>query len=545
MSPLTRRRNPVTADSRRPSRRRPVLLAVAALLLPVGLAPTSQAATEITVPNPGHLVKAGPVNPAHGFPAWYEDSAGRRLEPCVDHMDPLCDVPPDHVPNPTAPLSFPSNFPVEVFYQLVSAEVPLRGGGEAELTLGLEGAWLNEEVRPGDQTVFARIRVDVDDAVPGTTYRVKHPFGELTVDTDERGRGRLVQDVSPALGNFDTPLAGNFGPFLRWRPGVLPNPPAGYLGDPRVLHQVAGSPTGFNRFTVWQGPLQEGTTDLFSLSGKVATNTGLTVDRAAVNGGHLDVFASSRGTQLEVVGQDGRFAATPMVHDPGSERHYARIALQPGAALPTEVTVRNLGDNPVSSRTYRISGLTVNQATFDGTNLTVAATAVAPASYPLEVVGYRTGGGAAVTLPSAEPVTVPSAAPPATVTVKDATGATASLPVTVLGGATTPPGGEGTAPDPAALPGAPTGVQATVEDGRTTVTWTAPAELGSTPLIRYLVTAADRAGTVVRVATPPDALQAVVEGLLNGERYAVRVRAVNGAGAGAPSAPVSVTPAAP
>ncbi|MGY2066021.1 fibronectin type III domain-containing protein [Blastococcus sp. SYSU DS0619] len=525
-----------------------MLLAVAALLLPVGLAPSSLAADEITVPNPGHLVKAGPVNPAHGFPAWYEDSAGRRLEPCVDHQNPLCDIPADHVPNPSAPLSFPTNFPSEVFYQLVSAELPLRGGGEATLTLGLEGAWMNEEVEPGDQTVFARIRVDVDDAAPGTTYRFQHPFGTLTVDTDARGRGRFVQDVTPALNNFDTPLAGNFGPFLRWRPGVLPNPPAGYLGNPAVLHQVTGSPMNYNRFTAWQGTLQEGTTDLFSVSGKVATNTGLTVDRAAVNGGFLDVFATSRGTQLEVTGQDGRFAATPMVHDPGSERHYARIALQPGAALPTEVTVRNLGDNPVSSKTYRINGVTVSQASYDGTSLTVAATAVAPATYPLEVVGLRSAG-AAVMLTSAAPVTVPSAAPPATVTVKDGAGTTATLPVTVLGGAATPPGsgggGGGTTPDPAALPGAPTGVEATPGDGQVTVTWTAPAHLGTTPLVRYLVTAVDPAGTVFRATAAPDATQAVVTGLLNGERHTVRVRAVNGAGAGAPSAPVYVTPAAP
>ena len=451
---------------------------MAALALPLSLATSSVAAQEITVRNPGHLVKAGPVNPAHGFPSWYEDSTGRRLEPCIDHQNPLCDIPVDHVPNPSAPVSFPSNFPSEVFYQLVAADVTLRGGGTASLTLGLEGAWLNETVTPGQQTVFARVRVDVRDAAAGSTYKFQHPFGTLTVDTDERGRGRLVEDVFPALNNFDTPLAGDIGPFLRWRPGVLPNPPVGYVGDPAVLHQVTGSPMNFNRFTAWQGTLQEGTTDLFSVSGKIATNTGLTVDMAAINGGSLDVFATSGGTQLEVTGQDGRFAGTPMLHDPGSDRHYARIALQAGAALPTEVTVRNLGDNPVSTKTYKIVGVAVNQASYDGAKLTVAATAIAPATYPLEVVGYKDAAGAPLKLTSAAPVTIPSLAPPATVTVKDAAGTTASLRVTVLGGGVTPPGspdGGGTTPDPAALPGAPTGVQAAAGDGRTTVTWVAPA----------------------------------------------------------------------
>jgi hypothetical protein len=550
MTDLARTRNVAAADPRRPPHRRHrrfVVLLVAALVVPLSLATSSMAATQITVKNPGHLVKAGPVNPAHGFPAWYEDSAGRRLEPCIDHQDLLCDIPPDHIPNPSAPLSFPSNFPAEVFYQLVAADVALRGGGDASLTLGLEGAWLNEEVNPGDQTVFARIRVDVDDAVPGTTYKFKHPFGELTVDTDERGRGRFVQDVSPALNNFDTPLAGNFGPFLRWRPGVLPNPPAGYVGDPTVLHQVTGSPTNYNRFTAWQGSLQEGTTDLFSVSGKIATNSGLTVDMATINGGSLDVFATSRGTQLEVTGQDGRFASTPMLHDPGSDRHYARISLQAGAALPTEVTVRNLGDNPVSTKTYKIVGVAVNQASYDGTNLTVSATAIAPATYPLEVVGYKDAAGAALKLTSAAPVTIPSLAPPATVTVKDAAGTTASLRVTILGGGVTPPGspdGGGATPDPAALPGAPTGVQATAGDGQTTVAWVAPSATGTSPLMRYLVTATNAVGTVFRATAAPDALHAVVTELLNGERYTVRVRAVNSSGTGPPSTPVYVTPVA-
>ena len=93
-------------------------------------------------------------------------------------------------------------------------------------------------------------------------------------------------------------------------------------------------------------------------------------------------------------------------------------------------------------------------------------------------MGYKDATGAAVKLTSAAPVAIPSLAPSATVTVKDAAGTTASLPVTILGGAVTPPGspdGGGTAPDPAALPGAPTAVVATVGDGQTTVTWVAPA----------------------------------------------------------------------
>ncbi len=543
----------VSPHPRPPRRQRRVLaLLTAALVLPLGVATSTTATAENIQPNPGHLVQAGPVSSVHGFPAWYEDSAGRRLEPCVDHRNPLCDVPPDHVPNPSGPMSFPDNFASEVFYQLVAAEVPLRGGGTAELVLALEGAWMNEVVTPGQQTVFARIRVDVRDAAAGATFTFQHPFGRLTVTTDDRGRGRYVEDVTPALGNFDTALAGNFGPFLRWRPGVLPNPPAGYVGDPTVLHQVTGSPTGFNRFTAWQGTVQMGTTDMFSVSGKIATNTGLTVDLVRVNGGFLDVFATSRGSQLEVVGQDGRFATTPMERDPGSDRFYARVPLQAGAAMPTDVTVRNPGDDPVSTRTYAISGLTVNQAGYDGTNLTVSATAIAPATYPLEVVGFRDAAGQPLRITSAAPVTIPSVAPPATVTVKDAAGTTATLPVTVTGGPASPAGtstggGGGTTPDPAGVPGAPTGVTASPGNGQAAVTWAAPASTGTSPIIRYVVTATDPATSTVvtRLDAPAAARSLVVPDLVNGVRVVIRVRAVNAAGAGPVSAPVPVTPVAP
>lgn len=545
MTDLVRHRDAASAGRRGSSNgriRRLLVFLVAAVMLAVSLATSSMAATVITVKNPGGLVKAGPVNPANGFPTWYEDSAGRRLELCTDAGDALCGIPPAEVPNPSAPVSFPANFPGESFYQLVGAEVALPNGGTVGLNLALEATFASGAAVPDDQIVFARTRVDIRNGAPGSTYRIKHPFGEMTVDTDADGRGRLVEDIGVSIGNFNVALTGDFGPFLRWNPAVAPAAPAGYVGDPGVLHRVVGGLAGWNRMTVWQGTLQRGTTDLFSITGKIATNTGLDVDGASVNGGFLDVFATSAGSQLEVAGQSGRFAPTAMVNDAGSERFYARIPLT--GTPPTEVVVRNIGDNPVSTKTYKISGVTVNQATYDGSKLTVAATAIAPATYPLEVVGFKDAAGAAVTLASGAPVTIPILAPPASVTVKDAAGTRASLPVTILGGPATPTGG-GTTPDPAALPGAPTGVQATAGDAQTAVTWAAPASTGTSPLLRYLVTATNAAGTVFRATAAPDATTATVTDLLNGERYTVRVRAVNSSGSGTSSAPVTVTPVAP
>jgi hypothetical protein len=394
------------------------------MALPLTLATTSLAATRVTVPNPGGLVDVGPVNAEHGFPSWYEDSAGTRLEPCLDLDNPLCGLLPDEVPDPDVPISYPGNFPGEFFYQLAGAELDLPGGGRAVLTLGLEAAWANDIVQNGDQVTFSRTRVVVRDAPADTILTFTHPFGELTVDTDASGDGRLVEDISPSVGNFRTPLKGNLGPFLRWDAGA----PAGYLGNPDQTHTVTGSPTGFNRFALSGGGLDL-STDQFTVTGKVATNTGVTGDQAVVNGGFLDVFATSRGTQLQVKPLNG-LPATPMTHDPESTRHYARIELQPGATPPTSVTVQNLGDDPVSESVIRLSGITVTRAEYTGSHLVVSAVATAPATYPLTVQGLGT-------IDASGSATFDVAAPPAVVTVSSGA-SSATFPVTVTGGAATP-----------------------------------------------------------------------------------------------------------
>ena len=42
----------------------------------------------MAVPNPQRLAFAGPVDPVHGFPMWFEDAGGLRLELVLD-ADPL------------------------------------------------------------------------------------------------------------------------------------------------------------------------------------------------------------------------------------------------------------------------------------------------------------------------------------------------------------------------------------------------------------------------------------------------------------------------
>src|SRR2546422_128852 len=58
------------------------------------------------------LVGFGPIDPADGFPLYYQDSTGLALAQCLDAV---CAGPLGFVlPNPNLPLSFPVNFPQDV-----------------------------------------------------------------------------------------------------------------------------------------------------------------------------------------------------------------------------------------------------------------------------------------------------------------------------------------------------------------------------------------------------------------------------------------------
>jgi hypothetical protein len=414
---------PTTAP-RRLGRRGAAIAGVIALMASgVGAATAN---TGVVEKNTGGIVDVGPVNGDNGFPAWYEDKNGVRLEPCLNLDNPLCGFLPGDVPDDTQPISFPDNFPEEHFYFLSGSDLDLPGGGRAVLTLGLEGVYSG--ATPNDQMVFARQRIVVKGGPADTTLTFKEPYGVITVDTDAGGDGRFVEDISPAVGNFTTAFNGNLGPWLKWDPAVGPAAPEGYLGDPGQEHKVVGSPKGFNAFSVTGGGLDL-STDLFTVQGKISTNTGVNADSAVLNGDMIDVFASSQGTQLQVEGQDGKFETTPMITDPGSNRFYARVHYTGEA--PTSVKVVNIGDDPVSSSTVpvkRASGILVTRADYDGTKLTVQASSTN--GYPVIVKGLGELSG-----PAAQEFTV--TAPPSSVTVSNTLGSD-TLPVTITGGVASP-----------------------------------------------------------------------------------------------------------
>jgi hypothetical protein len=231
-----------------------------------------------------------PIAP-HGFPRYYEDETGLRLEPCLPppagnaSREDLCIFDPLDLEGPLVVGG-------EIFWWLADAEIPnFPGGGKALLTLALEGSFIAEEPVDREQLVFVRVRMRIDAPVAGT-YTIDHPFGTKVIEVSEAEVGTRAINFTSDIGAsnfFDPPkgfegalgVPGHVGPFLIW-PDYATNPALQvvqngvvveqYIGDPAVLSPVVGGING-NVFRV-QGPEFNGVpidveTELFSLMGKV------------------------------------------------------------------------------------------------------------------------------------------------------------------------------------------------------------------------------------------------------------------------------------
>ncbi|MFD7525624.1 S-layer homology domain-containing protein, partial [Paenibacillus chitinolyticus] len=84
---------------------------------------------------------------------------------------------------------------------------------------------------------------------------------------------------------------------------------------------------------------------------------------------------------------------------------------------------------------------------------------------------------------------------------------------------------------PATVPAAPTNVSAVAGNGEATVTFTAPADNGGSPITGYEVTASSGKVVVTGAASP-----IVITGLTNGTSYTFTVKAINGIGKSTASA---------
>jgi hypothetical protein len=389
----------------------------------------------------GSLTSFGPLMD-NGFPTSYKDSNAVRLEACYT-ADPLC--PGANIPDTSAPIVFPTNFPDEFFYQLASATLTV-ATHKLLVETNLEASFANGTRTPGDQITFARVRIKDVDVPDGVTWRITHPYGvdEFTAGANGKAGINVTQDVGVSAGSFGGALNSRLGPFLKWDPSVLPAAPKGYIGDPGVLHSVVGSPYGTNFIKVEQknadgsySPVAGGDLNQFTLQGRYAVNSGVDIDAAnfTTSGGNsfLDVYASSDAGQAIQVSANAALHTDTIPMRETAGRYYAHIPVTGQVPPDTTIEVVNAGDNPPAKKTATlVDQPLVTSATYnaDTQALTVSATssdgetgANAPA---LSVAGFGplTNGTATFTAVNA---------PPATVKVVSTRGGSESSPITATG----------------------------------------------------------------------------------------------------------------
>ena len=479
----------------------------------VTLAVAGGFATAAVIPpgvnGPG-LAAVGPVSATDGFPVWYKDKTGLRLENCIT-ADPLCPA-RGAMPDPAAPVSFPDNYPDEGFYSLVdTGAIDTSGGGKARLGIALEQAFGAGPVADGDQVTFARMRIKVTNLPDGVDYKFTTPVGTKTLQTSGKVPGLLfdTEDIGiGGKGDFTGALGGRIGPFLTWDtfpndPALVPNAAGSdtYIGDGATLHAIKGSPYGVNFFRIEgpginanptvdacptvAGPLADCIeTSLFSVQGKLATTSGVTAEqatysRSSAGSGLLDVFASSEVGPQSVQVSDASGAAPEFNTTglAGSNGHYlARIAYT-GAQPPATVKVENVGDVPVSSKLINVVDRVTGTASYDtGTRLLTVNAVSSDTAVPrtLTVTGY--GALTAGTFVSGT-----LDAPPPTVTVTSDAKGSAVLPVTITGSSRAPlPVVAQAGPDQTVSAGQTVTLDGTASAFAQTFSWTSPAGISLT-----------------------------------------------------------------
>ena len=277
------------------------------------------------------------------FPDWYQDEAGVRLDQCLDPNNPECLVLPGGTFDGTnTTLSFPDNFPDEFFWYDADADILSTPGcngtapGKLRFRFALEGAFLNGDPAVGDQMTFGRMRVQGSGGLcPSHDYTVVTPYGSWKVTTDELGGlkpGANTTDVGCTPTPPDVPCdyslalrSDVLGGFLRWDPSQLPTAPAGYLGDPNVLHTVVGAP--YHR-------------------------DGIPVNYVAVYDGPVDpAHLLLKTDKFDVMGKLGG----PLVADPSSVTFPDPLPVDSAPASST-VTLSNQGITPIHGFGFSVSG---------------------------------------------------------------------------------------------------------------------------------------------------------------------------------------------
>ncbi|MFU2329479.1 Ig-like domain-containing protein [Pseudomonas sp. NFX98] len=427
-------------------------------------------------------VDPGPYTFATGkFPMWYQDSSLLKLELCqskaTSSRSPTAPGAPTYMcilnPEPgffddTLPIVFPDNWPPEAFWFLAETSINDVGGyGVDAYVAGIEAAFSAEDPIDGDQASFARIRLRINVPVAGT-YTITHPYGVETVNVTTPGRRaiNITRDIGiGAPGNFSGALNGDVGPFLQSVNGPYTevNPETGaietFVGDPNLTEAVKGSPnnTNFLRIVGPPGTIQ---TNLFTVSGKILDSRaqtpveiGRATYRRVASGTRVEVFGKSannsvlcfRESVALVAGPPQTPCLTGMLGDNTGQFFGHRLT---GSTVPPVVVVTATDPTStnrptaVSSKVSDVVKVQTARYSWSNHSLLIEATSSDEVVVPDMVAqgyGRLTKSGTLQRLTVAD-----LTQPPATVTIKSASGGSDTEPVVVVG--TAPDTGENQAP---------------------------------------------------------------------------------------------------
>ncbi|MFJ3468429.1 Ig-like domain-containing protein [Pseudomonas sp. NPDC090201] len=425
-------------------------------------------------------VDPGPYTVATGrFPQWYRDlpaatPGSQELELCQSRAVSsrvAATVPPAYmctlgaVPglyDDAFPMVYPDNFPDEMFWYLLQAQLktnvsPIAGYGLEIYTAGVEAAFATDPPTDGSQQSFARIRmrIDIPAGRPGT-YTVTHPYGVDTFNVTTTGRRaiNLTRDIGiGAPGDFSGALTGNLGPWVKGVGGPYTeiDPETGaqntYLGDPNVPEAVTGSPFGTN-FVKIEGPAGTLIQNLFTVSGKVRdprVQTPVEVRRGTYSrngsGTRVELFASSpnssalcyRETLALIPGTPASPCQFNMLGDNNGNFFVAHSAqtLPPFVILTATNPLGTTKPTAVSAKLVDVVKIINAQYAWSNHTLTLQATSSDETSVPDMIAqGFGPMTKSGVT----QQLTVPNLSqPPAFITVKSARGGEDTEAVVVVG----------------------------------------------------------------------------------------------------------------
>lgn len=419
----------------------------------------------------------GPIDPSDGYPRYYEDTAGVRVQQCNDTTDPNCAALLGATPtfSLALPTVFTTNFPEEFFYAYAASNKVLTPGcaaaggnpatnpGIAFSLAAVEGAFANGAVKAGDQIAFGRIRIVASGLCPFTAYDFTHPYGTERVTTN--GLGQVTANIKGFTEDigckgtpcnftlpYSTPIAGPppstgsrvFGNFAQWNPAESA-PPAGYLGNPATPHTIIGTPNNiFEVRSVGGGNPPKGSGNLLrDVTGAIPATTAQFAVMGKLAG---DLTAPLLGFGAQAVGVLSAARTVTLTNWSPSPITVSALALAGTDAADFAITGNTcIGVALARDATCTVSGtftpsaLGNRNAQIDVTATRADAVAPLPLSVPLKGTGVVAGALAAATFDTAAlafgNVRVNSFSNAQTVTLTN----TGNAPMQVIGVANTGP----------------------------------------------------------------------------------------------------------